>query len=590
MNNFAANDKVEEIRRASDILDIISEYVSLTKSGRNYKGLCPFHHEKTPSFMVSPDKQIYHCFGCGAGGNVFAFLMKHENLTFPAVLKKLAAKYGIKFNVSGNSKEAEQIDTVYKINEEASVFFSAALSKTVGKKARSYLDERGIDELIIKKFNVGYAPDSWDSLSTYLSQKRFSREDIVKSGLVVEKQDGRGYYDRFRDRVIFPIEDRDGKVVGFGGRTIGTAKDGAKYINSPETPIYRKGKILYGLSYSKEHIREAKTVLITEGYMDAITAVKYGFNNIVATLGTALTEDHLKVLRAYTDNLILVFDADAAGVKAVIRAWETIAAAGLSSKVLVLPSGEDLDSSLRNRGSEFVQKQISDAVDTGEFIISELVKPFDLKDSGERKKALDSIFEALSAVSGVYNIAIYGSFIAEILKTDERIIIEAFKSVNRSKRLGDVKKDNELPERSKNVNSLDAHLLMISLASKEWALRVFEAIDTADIEDRLLSSIAEKLKVSIQDKDNIDIGSICQELDETSAGILSEIAFRKEEVIDIKKSFDDCINMFRRRQYIRALEMNKAEIKKALSNGNEGVVEHLLKENQRLQFNIKAKF
>lgn len=590
MNNFAANDKVEEIRRASDILDIILEYVSLTKSGRNYKGLCPFHHEKTPSFMVSPDKQIYHCFGCGAGGNVFAFLMKLENLTFPAVLKKLAAKYGIKFNVSGNSKEAEQIDTVYKINEEASMFFAAALSKTVGKKAQSYLDERGIDELIIKKFNVGYAPDSWDSLSTYLSAKRFSREDIVKSGLVVEKQDGRGYYDRFRDRVIFPIEDRDGKVVGFGGRTIGTAKDGAKYINSPETPIYRKGKILYGLSYSKEYIREAKTALITEGYMDAITAVKYGFNNIVATLGTALTEDHLKVLRAYTDNLILVFDADAAGVKAVIRAWETIAAAGLSSKVLVLPSGEDLDSSLRNRGSEFVQKQISDAVDTGEFIISELVKPFDLKDSGERKKALDSIFEALSAVSGVYNIAIYGSFIAEILKTDERIIIEAFKSVNRSKRLGDVKKDNELPERSKNVNSLDAHLLMISLASKEWALRVFEAIDTADIEDRLLSSIAEKLKVSIQDKDNIDIGSICQELDETSAGILSEIAFRKEEVIDIKKSFDDCINMFRRRQYIRALEMNKAEIKKALSNGNEGVVEHLLKENQRLQFNIKAKF
>jgi len=590
LNNFAANDKVEEIRRASDILDIILEYVSLTKSGRNYKGLCPFHHEKTPSFMVSPDKQIYHCFGCGAGGNVFAFLMKLENLTFPAVLKKLAAKYGIKFNVSGNSKEAEQIDTVYKINEEASMFFAAALSKTVGKKAQSYLDERGIDELIIKKFNVGYAPDSWDSLSTYLSAKRFSREDIVKSGLVVEKQDGRGYYDRFRDRVIFPIEDRDGKVVGFGGRTIGTAKDGAKYINSPETPIYRKGKILYGLSYSKEYIREAKTALITEGYMDAITAVKYGFNNIVATLGTALTEDHLKVLRAYTDNLILVFDADAAGVKAVIRAWETIAAAGLSSKVLVLPSGEDLDSSLRNRGSEFVQKQISDAVDTGEFIISELVKPFDLKDSGERKKALDSIFEALSAVSGVYNIAIYGSFIAEILKTDERIIIEAFKSVNRSKRLGDVKKDNELPERSKNVNSLDAHLLMISLASKEWALRVFEAIDTADIEDRLLSSIAEKLKVSIQDKDNIDIGSICQELDETSAGILSEIAFRKEEVIDIKKSFDDCINMFRRRQYIRALEMNKAEIKKALSNGNEGVVEHLLKENQRLQFNIKAKF
>lgn len=366
---------LDEIRNRANIVEVVSEYVTLRKAGRNFVGLCPFHREKTPSFSVNPDKQIFYCFGCGEGGDVFSFLMKINNTGFPEALKLLAGKLGIALAQSQRPGEAESSprNRIFKINGIASEYFSRCLAANMGIGARDYLTKRGIGEQIIKEFRLGFAPDGWRNLRGELEKNRVPLKLAEQAGLLVAKEGTVDYYDRFRARLIFPVESLDGKVIAFGGRIMG--KGEPKYLNSPESPVYIKGRNLYGLSRSREEIRKQGYAIVVEGYFDALAMWAAGIKNIVATLGTALTKDHLDLLRRYTEELVIIFDPDEAGRHAVERSLKLFLAEKISARIVILPDNLDPDEYVRKFGRQAMLDQISGSQSLIDFFIDKNVTP-----------------------------------------------------------------------------------------------------------------------------------------------------------------------------------------------------------------------
>ena len=353
--------KIEEIRSAASIVDVISGYVQLRKRGRNYLGLCPFHSEKTPSFTVSEDKQIYHCFGCHAGGNVFKFLMDYEKISFIESVQELAAQLGIDIEYEsspGAEKQSEQ-EVFYDINTEAAKYFYNNLHNSdEGEIVRKYLQERKIKTQTIKTFGLGYALRGWENFLNFAKENKLNIEKIVELGILIKNDDGR-HHDRFAGRLIFPIFSPNGRVVAFAGRVLDEREKGAKYLNSPESLIYIKGRILYGLSFAKDEIRKLDKAILVEGYMDLISLFQAGIKNVVAVSGTALTEEQVQLLSRYTKNVVLLFDADTAGIKASMRSIELLLKKDVEVKIAALPGGEDPDSFINNYGKEKFEEIIS---------------------------------------------------------------------------------------------------------------------------------------------------------------------------------------------------------------------------------------
>jgi len=353
--------KIEEIRSAASIVDVISGYVQLRKRGRNYLGLCPFHSEKTPSFTVSEDKQIYHCFGCHAGGNVFKFLMDYEKISFIESVQELAAQLGIDIEYEsspGDEKQSEQ-EVFYDINTEAAKYFYNNLHNSdEGEIVRKYLQERKIKTQTIKTFGLGYALRGWENFLNFAKENKLDIGKIVELGILIKNDDGR-HHDRFAGRLIFPIFSPNGRVVAFAGRVLDEREKGAKYLNSPESLIYIKGRILYGLSFAKDEIRKLDKAILVEGYMDLISLFQAGIKNVVAVSGTALTEEQVQLLSRYTKNVVLLFDADTAGIKASMRSIELLLKKDVEVKIAALPVGEDPDSFINNYGKEKFEEIIS---------------------------------------------------------------------------------------------------------------------------------------------------------------------------------------------------------------------------------------
>lgn len=374
-----SDDLIEEIRMKNDIVDVISGYVKLQKKGSSYFGLCPFHNEKSPSFSVSPGKQMYYCFGCGAGGNVFTFVMEYENFTFMEALKFLADRAGVRLPEIEYSKEAkEQADlkaTLLEINKLAASYFFYKLRQDAGKSAYAYLTGRGLSQETIQKFGLGYSDKYSNDLYQYLKNKNYSDEVLRESGLfnVDEK---RGMYDKFWNRVIFPIMDVNNRVIGFGGRVMGEGKP--KYLNSPETKVFDKSRNLYGLNAARTSRK--KQMILCEGYMDVIAMHQAGFTNAVASLGTAFTPLQAGLLKRYTDEVLLLYDSDEAGVKAALRAIPILKAAGLTSKVVDLKPYKDPDEFMKNLGPEEFQKRLDDAMNSFMFEVKVLEGQYDMTD------------------------------------------------------------------------------------------------------------------------------------------------------------------------------------------------------------------
>lgn len=346
--------KIEEIRNSISIVDLISEYVQLRKRGKNYIGLCPFHSEKTPSFTVSEDKQIYHCFGCHNGGNVFKFLMEYKKISFVESIQELAEQLGIEIlqDEDGYTERQSEQENYYDINTEAARYFSNnLLNDKEGEIARNYFQKRNIKPQTMRAFGLGYALNGWENIVNFLKEKNIDLDKALQLGLIGRNNDGR-VYDKLPGRIIFPIFSPNGRVVAFAGRILGEQDKGAKYINSPESIIYTKGRILYGLSHAKDEIRKLDKAIIVEGYMDLISLYQAGIKNVAAVSGTALTEDQVQLLSRYTKNVVLLFDADTAGIKASMRSIEILLKQDFEVKIATLPKGEDPDSYVIKFGKE----------------------------------------------------------------------------------------------------------------------------------------------------------------------------------------------------------------------------------------------
>mgnify|MGYP000119369490 CR=1 FL=1 len=363
----------ERVREQADIVRIISDYVALRKRGSNYLALCPFHQERTPSFAVHPVKQIFKCFGCGIGGDVFKFIMQIEGCSWWEAVRLVAEKMGIPIpslaSREGAEAHAAWRHRLLQITAWACEFFERCLYEPRGDVARAYLAARGVRPETIRRFRLGYAPESWTALTEYLLGRRVTREELERSGLVIRREDGSGYYDRFRHRLIFPIRDLQGRIVGFGGRALGSEEP--KYLNSPETALYAKGRHLFGLFEAREAIRRAGYAVLVEGYFDWLTLFEHGIEHSVATLGTALTEEQVRLLRRYTERIVINFDADAAGRRAMVRNLEPALRGGLDVALLRLPEGDDPDSFVRRMGAEAYRERLSAATPYLDFLLDE---------------------------------------------------------------------------------------------------------------------------------------------------------------------------------------------------------------------------
>ena len=574
MGGYIPDELVEEIRARSDIVEVISDRILLKKSGANYKGLCPFHSEKTPSFIVSPAKQIFHCFGCNEGGNVYQFVMKIENISFPDSVLLLARKYGI--NITDQKIKgvnSSQKNTLYDVNAMAAEFFQRQLSDLPqGKTAREYLRKRGITDNIIESFKIGYASTSWDGVHQFLKKKGISTDIQNSAGLIKERENGGGYVDRFRERIIFTISDSEGRVVGFGGRILNDTDSRPKYLNSPETLVYKKGNILYGLNITKDSIRKSKEAFLVEGYFDLITVYQHGIKNIIATSGTALTEDHARILRRYTDTVTLVFDGDEAGRNASDRGGIVLLNGGVKVKVISLPYGNDPDNFIREKRGEGFLNIARESKTFMEYIINKAIAESDLKSLDEKIRCINSIIPFLSIINNSVERSIYLSLLAEKTGVSEKAIMDEMSK--KEYRMQNTEYGTKKSSTSHSAlrtphshNKAERILVQLMLLDNKNIEKIKRHISIDDFKDNDLTEIASVLFTLSNSNDNITVSHIMDMLSgERLKKLVSEMVFEDIEYQEVDKNIGDCIRYIKKNR-IDINELVK-QLKTAVSEGN----------------------
>ncbi|UCD83627.1 MAG: DNA primase [Deltaproteobacteria bacterium] len=543
MANFISEAKINEIKEQSRILEVASEYVTLKKVGRNYQGLCPFHSEKTPSFTVNEEKGIFHCFGCGAGGNVFTFLMKAANLSFPEAARQLAKKAGVEIprerrNEAERQNQQEK-EKFFQVNKLASDYFQhILLSSPEGERALKYLRDRGLNKDLILQYHLGYAPDSWNKLLVWLNKRKIPLSRAERVGLIVSSLKKKGdYYDYFRGRITFPIFDLQGRILGFGGRILG--KGQPKYLNSPESPVYQKSKSLYGLYQARESIQRENVVLLVEGYFDLLVLHRHKLINSVATLGTALTREHIDILKRYTKDFILLFDADEGGKKAAQRSLGLFLDKELSARAVVLEQGYDPDSYLREFGAERLMKKVKEAPLLIDLFIEETARDFGSSVPG-KVAAVDKLAPIITGIKNLIERDLYIKKIAEMLGLKEDAVRNSLKRPR-----------GESVEKYKNKKFADSAprgaeevLLQLMLEFPSLIDRVREEEVIELFHDPIFRKIGIKLLEEHETVGEIEPTKIIDLLeDEQAQGILSQLYLREADFNreNFERVFQDCI-------------------------------------------------
>ena len=567
---------IEEVRQSNDIVDIISQYVHLKRSGRNYFGLCPFHNEKSPSFSVSPDKQIFHCFGCGVGGNVFTFLMKIEGISFVEAVQTLAERANIQLpTLENNVDTAKEIlkSKVLKVNEVAANFYHENLYHSESKIAQEYIKKRKLTNETLISFKIGYS-GKFDELYHKLKEEGFEEPEILESGLV-NKNDRGQYIDRYRNRLMFPICDARGKVIAFGGRVLDDSKP--KYINSPENVAYSKGRNLFGLNVAKKQ-GHLKQLLIVEGYMDVISLHQRGITNVVAPLGTALTQQQGWLLRKNADQIILSFDSDEAGLNAKIRALDILQDMGCDIRVLQMEGAKDPDEYIVKYGNARFKNLIDKALSVIEFKVKVLKQNLNLENVNDKIKFLNEIAKLIAKIDNSIEREVYIEKIAKEYETSkEAIYAEVNKlTYNSSKsekileKAKPVIKHNENKEQvSETIKRRENTILSLLLTGE---LNVFEIIEknikVEDFKDNINKNIAQKLYEELR-KGNSNINSVIDNLDEEEQGRITEIMADDYEIDDMEKAIDDIIKSYekdkltsRKFELVELMENETDEIKR----------------------------
>lgn len=585
---------IDEILNRIDIVELISGCIPLRRQGRSYKALCPFHHEKTPSFVVSPERQIFHCFGCSAGGNALSFLMQYERMEFPEAIEALAKKAGVTLprGASFNQQAQSQNAQLYKINEAAAEFYVNHLYSADGKAALAYLLGRSITRETLKKFRIGFAPDKWDGLLTYLRSKRYTTALIEKAGLIIPKDAG-GYYDRFRGRIIIPVIDAKDRVVAFGARVLtvsgGTKQDEgtAKYVNSPETPVYTKGKVLFGLNASAEAIRTAGLTVIVEGYFDLIAVYQAGIKNIAAPCGTALTVEQIRLLKRYAHNVTIAYDADNAGRLACLRSLAPLVEEGLKVRVARLPDGYDPDSYVRSFGGEKLLELIAEGKDVFDYKLEVLKSRYNPASPADKAEIASEMLFLIVKFNNEILKSAYLKKLAEILKVDEGALLLELKKIRTSpERSPQAGSQMAAAQPKPFLNSLATERLLVKLMLEESEIieHLRERITPYDFKDSALSRIASQIFDLSGLGKRVDAKTIINHFEDARMSrIICELtACEGPQVTDRTRLINDCIARLKEdMRKLRQQEISE-QIKLAEANKNENRLRELLTEFQSL--------
>ena len=575
------NGKIEEIKSRIDIVELVAQYVTLKKAGRNYLGLCPFHQEKTPSFTVNREKQIFYCFGCGEGGNAVTFLMKIANKTFPEAIKELAEKTGVVLPSWQDSKESRQKNSlrenIAELNLTAAQQYARNLYSPAGKGARDYLEARGIRPETVKYFRLGYAEDSWRSLTDYMEKSGLSLKTAEQAGLVIAGKEGK-FYDRFRGRLIFPIENVFGDTIAFGGRILD--KGEPKYLNSPESPLYIKGRNLYGLNKTREEIRQKGFALIVEGYFDLISLWNAGIGNVVASLGTALTREQLELLRRYTLEVVALFDPDEAGRKALNRSLELFLSMNMRARALVLPEGLDPDDYVKKFGRERLEELIANAQPLSDYYIENVLgggKTFE-----DKREMVKAAMEFINKISDKKEKDLFIKRIAEKTGVDQGLLIQ---EIYQDASVGIAGAGRKKPAVNINNNLVELHLIRLLMEYPQKILQV----KNENIFDFFLQPQLKELGHTIIENymllGFVDLNIVLST--EEEAPLREKILRLMMEALPtedtmLEKIFTDNIRQIKKKWYKDQHRRLKFELIQAQEKGDQELLNRLVQEKEKL--------
>ncbi|MCM3903172.1 MAG: DNA primase [Pyrinomonadaceae bacterium] len=575
---------IEDLKRQADIVRVVQDYVTLKKKGANWMACCPFHKEKTPSFSVSPTKEIFYCFGCHKGGSVFTFVMEMERVAFPDAIRIVAEKSGVPLPklVDDSRFEArrQEVDEVIELNKWALEWWEQQLEHGESRIGRDYLAQREITDETRKDFRLGYAPDSWDALSSHLRQKGASQLQIERSGLVVKKEEG-GSYDRFRGRLIVPVMDIQGRPIAFGGRTL--KDEDAKYINSPETAAYVKGRNLFGLNLTRDEIRRQGYAILVEGFLDLITPYQFGVRNVVASLGTALTPDQVKLLARFARKVVVNYDGDRAGVQAAKKAIETLLAEDLEVKVLVLPDNADPDEFIRRSGANEYQRRRGEAQSHIQFVIDQAVRDRKLSNPAEKEAAIDEVLPFIRAVRSRIQKREYFDIAADSLRiADASLLRELWQFVR-----GASTKPGAQRAMTRQAYATPAEQRLLGLLFADEALRhgVLPILRSEDYEDLPTAAIFRALLELESEGTEVDFESLSQktEGDELSSRLLPMLLMSESlHASNEHYAPEECVQTFRLMKLNHRIEEIRVELATAERAGDSERVSTLSSEQIEL--------
>jgi len=575
-------DVVETVRARADLREIAADYLPLKKSGSKYRALCPFHTEKTPSFYVDAEKQLFYCFGCGVGGDVFKFLMLYEKLEFPEALRTLAGRYGIPIPAASRGPESDERQKVLAATGRALAYFREQLQRPGGKRAREYLSGRGIGAATIETFQIGYAPEGWSGLKGHLANAGLLEVQAVLAGLLAKKEDTGRTYDRFRDRVIFPIVNLSGETIGFGGRVIGEGEP--KYLNSPETPAFSKGDNLYGIGMAREGIRKEGYVILVEGYMDVIALHQAAVTHAVATLGTGFTTGHVRLLKRYTDRVVVNFDPDAAGRSAARRSLEVLLENGFEVKVVSLPAGKDPDVFIREQGAERYRERLAAGLPYIEFLTRDVAQRQDLSGTRGKVAALNEVLPFLARIDNPVRRAGHVEMIAAVLGIEDRLVLQEMQDAVRGRRRSLQPGMVAGARGAWLVSEAESRILRAMLDSSDVRQAMLHELEEDDLEISRIAAIVKVIRDLVVKEEDVTYPRVAALVSDDARDIITRVAALPHPPATLEEG-RGCLMALRAAR----LERQMGDIQKRLETGGKAMeIDELLRRKVELKRRIEA--
>jgi DNA primase len=579
-------DILERIRDSIDIAEIVGEHVQLNKKGRNLFGLCPFHNENSPSFSVNPERQIYHCFGCGAGGNVFKFIQEIDRVSFVEAVAFLAQRTGISLPQDNAQTRAtnEAADEIYRANDLAGKYYHhMLLNDSSGESALSYLRNRRLSDETIERFGLGYAPSEWDGLLKVAGRRGLSPQAMERAGLALQRQSGSGYYDRFRDRATFAIANLSDRTIGFGARALQPEQE-PKYLNSPETSIYHKSRVLYGLAHTRDAIRRSDTAIVVEGYMDLLSLVQAGIENVVATSGTALTEEHCRMLGRYAHRIVLLFDGDAAGSNAAMRGLEIVLGSGADARVVSLPSEHDPDTFVQQEGPDALLDMAETGQSALDFYLNQIGKQYDLSSMQGKAQAIETLKPLIARLRDAVRRDLMMREVAQRLAVDEGALRQEMRQVvQRQQRPTTAPPNEPTVDQGPEPPRREREFIGLLLHYPNYIRPTSTALEPAALESPACQTLLQTLFTRFAEASDVDLSLLIDHLEDERLGrLVSECAMFGFSEEQVDEQWQQSVSFFQRTSLQRRIMETRQALAQAEQAGKDSEVLHLSGELVRL--------